>query len=83
MERVVFQPHVGPGGWLSRGTWKAATAADGRRTAIAACPRCGEEASLHDHEINLSGDVEPSLQCPYPGCSFHHHVTLEGWALES
>jgi hypothetical protein len=48
------------------------------RTALVACPQCGREAML-DHEIAADGTVSPSVQCPFPGCSFHDQVQLLGW----
>ena len=60
------------------GCWKGGTS-DGKRTALVACPKCGNIASLSDHEIDADGTVRPSLVCPFDPCKFHDHVKLEGW----
>jgi len=42
------------------------------------CPTCGVKAYLTDHEVDASGKVTPSVECPLE-CGFHEHVVLEGW----
>lgn len=49
-----------------------------RKGAIIRCPQCEREAPL-DHTIHADGTVEPSVECPFEGCSFHEHVVLENW----
>lgn len=41
-----------------------------------ACPLCGAEGDLSDHEVDGSGLVSPSVVCPTDDCGFHDHVTL-------
>ena len=43
-----------------------------------ACPSCGIEADLSDHEVDANGLVSPSVLCPAE-CGFHASVTLKGW----
>lgn len=61
------------------GTWKGLQTPDGRSASVC-CPVCGVVAALTDHVIGKDGAVSPSLFCPKCGCTFHEHVTLEGWA---
>ena len=42
----------------------------------------GHLGSLADHTVAADGAVSPSLVCPSNGCTFHEHVTLDGWAHE-
>ena len=67
-----------PGGIAVRGTWHGGKKSDGTRTALMACPACGKIASLGDHEIDVDGNVNPSVVCPL-GCAYHEWVTLDGW----
>lgn len=39
-----------------------------------ACPSCGAEGDLTDHEIDADGVVSPSVVCP--ACDWHEHVVL-------
>lgn len=64
---------------LTPGTYTGGGLVDGSRTALVACPLCGNVSSLSDHTIDNEGVVTPSLICPYPGCSFHEHVILQDW----
>ncbi len=41
-------------------------------------PECGIDYAL-DHEIDSSGMVTPSVECPTEGCDFHHMIRLVGW----
>ena len=61
------------------GCWKGGGKPGGKRTALVACPKCGQIATLSDHEIDADGTVKPSLVCPFDPCRFHDHVKLEGW----
>lgn len=61
-----------------RGAWRPVRR-DGLLTANVSCPNCGLVASLSDHEIVESGDVDPSLVCPGDQCDFHSFVTLSDW----
>ena len=54
-----------------------------QRTANVSCPTCGQVASLSGHSIAADGMVTPSLVCPYPGCTFHEYVKLEGWRADA
>lgn len=66
--------------WLSEpGRWRGAIR-DGIRTATVSCPGCAASASLSGHTIGPTGDVSPSLMCPFDGCGFHEFVTLVGWS---
>lgn len=51
---------------------------DGREIVKLVCPTCKLEAAL-DHEIDPSGRVLPSVDCPNPACNFHVVCKLEGW----
>jgi hypothetical protein len=64
------------------GRWKGAIS-DGKRTALIACPTCGEVASISQHEIDTDGKVTPSVVCPFDGCDFHAYVKLVGWTEEA
>jgi hypothetical protein len=67
------------GAWDKKGTWKGLRSESGKRTANLCCPKCGQNATLHDHEIASDGTVRPSVVCPYPGCTFHERIKLIGW----
>ena len=41
--------------------------------------QCGDVLSL-DHDIAADGTVSPSLWHDSPGCGWHIHGKLEGWA---
>lgn len=43
---------------------------------LLACPN-GHVARLDQHEIDASGRVTPSVQCPI--CDFHQNIELAGW----
>lgn len=43
---------------------------------FAICPECGQKGRLDNHTIAPNGDVDPSLDCPTPGCGFHEHCRL-------
>ena len=47
-----------------------------------ACPLCGTEGDLSDHDIDADGLVKPSVVCPTAGCGFHDHVHLLRWDEE-
>lgn len=61
--------------WLEKGHWRFVFS-DGKFTATIACPQCGEQGALTDHEILDSGEVTPSVVCD---CGFHDHIFLSGW----
>ena len=48
---------------------------------LCCCPGCSQSARLH-HDIDESGVVTPSLDCPTEHCGFHRMVELEGWGDE-
>lgn len=64
---------------ITRDRWGRGKKDDGSITALVKCPGCDRRASLSDHEIRHTGEVFPSLVCPYDGCEFHEFVKLEGW----
>lgn len=37
------------------------------------------DGTADGHEIDDTGDVNPSAQCPREDCDWHTWVTLEGW----
>lgn len=44
------------------------------------CPACHREFSLGEHHaIDLTGQIWPSVICPFKGCPFAHHALLEGY----
>jgi hypothetical protein len=47
--------------------------------AVVVCPGCCQEVSIgrQVHNVNLSGEVSPSMVCPH--CAFHDYVSIEGW----
>lgn len=57
------------------GTWKPLFAGKAK-SATVVCPN-GHLASLEDHQIDESGKVYPSVDCPY--CDFHESIQLESW----
>lgn len=59
------------------GTWRLWSIGSQVR-AIVVCPGCGVEGTL-DHEVRTNGDVEPSVECPHEGCSFHAFIRLQDW----
>ncbi len=50
----------------------------GKKTAWMKCPN-GHLATLHDHEIDADGIVQPSVECPDDNCDFHSYIRLEDW----
>ena len=40
---------------------------------------CGHAFVLTGHTIAPDGSVSPSVVCPYPPCTFHQMVRLDGW----
>ena len=63
------------------GTWTPATI-DGKRSAVACCPSCGQRGTLDAHAIAADGTVTPLLVCPAESCSYHEFVRLVGWRPE-
>lgn len=49
--------------------------------AFVRCPECGELSSLRKHSVAPNGTVSPSYVCPFPPCTFHEWVRLEGWEV--
>jgi hypothetical protein len=45
------------------------------------CPGCGVDSIMSSsvHKVAADGTVHPSYVCPYPPCTFHEWVRLEGW----
>ena len=43
------------------------------------CPKCGEWYRLN-HAVSDAGVVNPSLDCPTPGCDFHEMGVLKDFA---
>ncbi len=63
--------------WLAAGEWHPVIV-DGKPSARMACPGCGANGSLADHEIDAAGNVTPSVDCTE--CAYHETgVVLEGW----
>ncbi len=62
----------------SPGTWKGLKTSGGRKASFS-CPLCGGLGTLSGHEIDPMGGVSPSVVCHNDRCSFHEHITLEGW----
>ncbi len=64
---------------LEAGTWYPITIGKGGRlSARMACPGCGANGSLANHEIDAAGNVTPSVDCTE--CEYHEvGVVLEGW----
>ena len=71
MDRFPENKHLPPGTWTK-------VILDDKVTAKIACPNCGYKAFL-DHDIAEDGTVNPSVVCPFNGCSFHQWIILEGW----
>lgn len=61
--------------WLPKGHWRF-TFSDGKFTATIACPNCGAQGALDDHDIADDGRVTPSVVCE---CGFHNTIQLSGW----
>ena len=52
---------------------------DGKWVVRLVCPN--GHAGFLDHDIDSSGRVSPSVECPDAACDFHESgVILEGWA---
>ncbi len=68
--------------WPAPGSWAFIRKSDkvAGPTAWVGCPECGQAANLSDHAIDALGRVTPSLDCPTGDCTWHVHVTLDGWA---
>jgi len=48
------------------------------------CPGCGKVALLgRNHTVDANGTVHPSVVCPFPPCTFHEFIALDGWARPS
>lgn len=68
-----------PGQWMP---WKWGATKPYPLTAVICCPMCGKSGTLHPniHTISVTGIVSPSMVCPYPPCSFHEFIRLDGWS---
>lgn len=70
------------------GVYKVAVA-NGNRTAVCSCPKCGKTFHLAEHHITDEGAVSPSVVCPrvecpnFMACGFHDIVSLAGWVRDS
>jgi hypothetical protein len=51
---------------------------EGKNYIFVTCPGCGTEYRL-DHDINVQGVINPSLECPGTNCNFHDTAVLVGW----
>lgn len=44
------------------------------------CPGCSRVALLgSNHIVAADGAVTPSDVCPFPPCTFHQNIHLDGW----
>lgn len=77
-ERISISRDRRTDGTREPGSWRPLENREGR-SAMVTCARCERSASLTGHTIAANGEVSPSLQCPYKGCSWHVYVTLVGW----
>lgn len=59
------RPVLQPGEWCRSGA-----------EIFAACPLCGQMASLAGHTVLFDGTVQPSMACARQGCGFDDHVRL-------
>lgn len=83
-----FDPADGQNRWIiPKGHWTAWNGfvhhGDGMKTpqlfVLIRCPECGE-AGMLPHQVDASGNVHPSIQCPGKDCAFHTNPNLlEGW----
>ncbi len=66
--------------WLiHKQTWRPGKLTSGAVTVTASCPKCGRGCSLSQHAISASGEVTPSVVCPFGDCDFHDYIKLEDW----
>lgn len=74
MTRVEVLPsdHGEPGTWFLPVGWSKP---------IIACPDCGGALLGNEapHRISRNGDVNNSIVCGHPGCTFHAFVRLIQW----
>lgn len=80
--RVSLKPGSGKGCWALYWYPKSEGLTDGVFVCITIfCPGCGKEGTLskHVHKIADDGTVTPSDVCPFPPCTFHRWIKLEGW----
>ena len=73
--RIAWSEGGEPGTW-----WQP----KGAKKPFVACPHCGGTLLGDDapHTIEDNGNVNASLVCRHPGCTFHEFVTLWGWKCE-
>lgn len=44
------------------------------------CPGCGHVGLIGtQHTVMTDGAVRPSDVCPFPPCTFHEFIVLDGW----
>lgn len=58
--------------------WRHVTL-DGKPSIRVNCPRCGISGHLN-HDVDVVGNIVPSLQCPSEECSFHDGAVLENYS---
>ncbi len=68
-----------PGPTPPKGKWTPILRAKALPSALLACPTCGSQGSLHDHDISSEGHVTPSVVCSQEGCTFHDYAKLTDW----
>ncbi len=75
IRKAIDETNPQPGEWYARGGPPAF------QHALVRCPGCGGESTLSKrvHDVAPDGSVTPSYVCPFPPCTFHEWVRLEGW----
>jgi hypothetical protein len=76
---LTWRPIIGPTSEQDpRGDWQRLFGDD---LALVTCSN-GHELRLSGkiHSVAPDGIVSPSDVCTVPGCTFHEHIQLEGWA---
>lgn len=70
-----------------RDYWDAYTARKGIRNTYWAeicCPGCGKVGLVgSNNTVDDNGVVMPSDICPFPPCTFHQYIVLDGWSRPS
>ena len=71
---------------MELGEWNYIGGRDGRKSALLRCPKCGQLASLFQHDIDINGVVTPSVLHRWPygenqeeSCGFHEMIKLLDW----
>ena len=54
---------------------------EGWKKPVIECPECGGLllGDTAPHRIESNGDVNASVVCSHPGCTFHAFIHLEEW----